>query len=184
MYSAEKHAAILVAEWELIAVSSLVIASWCVIFAPYQCESFRSLSRGGVGHHQFLGSWLFARCRTKCSPMSLNKCWADVVRTGVAVGVAAGIVWMLRTLVAEPTTAEALLGIYPVCGIWFVIDILWAMSYTFWPRTHRRDQRGVTTSRPMASPDSNRRCASATSSIAKVAATWGLTMPSVSNCEA
>ena len=48
----------------------------------------------------------------------------------------------------------------------------------------RRDQRGVTTSRPMVSPDSNRRCASATWSIAKVAATWGLTMPSVSSREA
>lgn len=63
-----------------------------------------------------------------------RKCWADVVRTGVAVGVAAGIVWMLRIFVDDPTRTEALLSIYPVLGIWFVIDLMWAISYTLWPR--------------------------------------------------
>lgn len=63
-----------------------------------------------------------------------KKCWADVVRTAVAVGVAAGIIWLLRSLVDDPTRTEALLGIYPVLGIWFAIDLLWAIGYTFSPR--------------------------------------------------
>ena len=63
-----------------------------------------------------------------------KKCWADVVRTGVAVAVAAGIIWTLRLLVDDPSRTEALLRVYPVLGAWSVIDLGWAIGYTLWPR--------------------------------------------------
>ena len=63
-----------------------------------------------------------------------KECWTDVVRTTVAVGIAAGILWLLTTLVDDPSRTEALTGIYPVLGIWFMIDLLWAISYTLWPK--------------------------------------------------
>ena len=63
-----------------------------------------------------------------------KECWTDVVRTTAAVGIAAGILWLLTTLVDDPSRTEALTGIYPVLGIWFMIDLLWAISYTLWPK--------------------------------------------------
>ena len=63
-----------------------------------------------------------------------KECWTDVVRTTVAVGIAAGILWLLTTLVDDPSRTEALTGIYPVLGIWVMIDLLWAISYTLWPK--------------------------------------------------
>ena len=60
--------------------------------------------------------------------------WKDAARTGIAVGIAAGILWLLMHLVADPSRTHALHGIYPVLGIWFLIDLIWAISYTLWPR--------------------------------------------------
>lgn len=73
-------------------------------------------------------------------------CWTDVVRTTVAVGIAAGIVWLLTHLVDDPSRTDALTGIYPVLGIWLVVDLLWAISYTLWPKkqpARRRDAPSV-----------------------------------------
>lgn len=63
-----------------------------------------------------------------------KECWTDVVRTTVAVGIAAAILWLLTTLVDDPSRTDALMSIYPVLGIWFVIDLIWAISYTLWPK--------------------------------------------------
>lgn len=63
-----------------------------------------------------------------------KECWTDGVRTTVAVGIAAGILWLLTTLVDDPSRTDALMSIYPVLGIWFVIDLIWAISYTLWPK--------------------------------------------------
>lgn len=63
-----------------------------------------------------------------------KECWKDVVRTTLAVGIAAGILWLLTALVDDPDRTNALLGIYPVLGIWWVIDLFWAISYSFWPK--------------------------------------------------
>ncbi|WP_308216875.1 hypothetical protein [Kocuria flava] len=60
--------------------------------------------------------------------------WKDVARTGIAVGITAGILWLLMNLVADPSRTHALHGIYPILGIWFLIDLIWAISYTLWPR--------------------------------------------------
>lgn len=63
-----------------------------------------------------------------------KEAWKDAARTGLAVGIAAGILWMLMTLIADPSRTQALLGVYPILGIWFAIDFIWAISYTVWPR--------------------------------------------------
>nr|WP_277551440.1 hypothetical protein [Kocuria oceani] len=63
-----------------------------------------------------------------------KEAWKDAARTGLAVGIAAGILWMLMTLIADPSRTHALLGVYPILGIWFAIDLIWAISYTVWPR--------------------------------------------------
>lgn len=62
------------------------------------------------------------------------KCWVDVLRTILAVAVAAGIVWLLRALVDDPLRTEALTQIYPVLAIWTAIDLIWALSFTIWPK--------------------------------------------------
>lgn len=60
--------------------------------------------------------------------------WKDVVRTTVAVAIAAGILWLLTALVDDSSRTDAFAGVYPVLGIWYVIDLLWATSYTLWPK--------------------------------------------------
>lgn len=62
------------------------------------------------------------------------RCWADVLRTGVAVAVAMTVVWLLRTFVDDPARTEALTQIYPLMAIWVVADLGWALNYSFWPR--------------------------------------------------
>lgn len=64
-----------------------------------------------------------------------RECWKDVGRTTVAVGIAAGVLVLLTALVDESSKTDALAGIYPVLGLWYVIDLVWAISFTFWPRT-------------------------------------------------
>lgn len=63
-----------------------------------------------------------------------KECWRDVARTTLAAGIAAGILWLLTALVDNPSRTNALTGIYPVLGIWYMIDLIWAISYTFWPK--------------------------------------------------
>ncbi|WP_206680421.1 hypothetical protein [Flaviflexus huanghaiensis] len=65
-----------------------------------------------------------------------KECWKDVVRTAVAVAIAASILGLLIAITDDTNRTEALIGMYPVLGIWFVIDLLWAISYTFWPKKH------------------------------------------------
>lgn len=62
------------------------------------------------------------------------ECWKDVLRTIVAIALAAAVLWLLTTLVDDPRSQEALVGTYRLLGIWFAIDTLWAISYTIWPK--------------------------------------------------
>lgn len=63
-----------------------------------------------------------------------KECWKDVVRTATAVGIAAAVLWWLMTLVDAPSSTDELFGIYRILGIWFAIDLIWAISYTFAPK--------------------------------------------------
>jgi len=62
------------------------------------------------------------------------KCWVDVVRTAIAAGIAAAILGGLILLVDDPHRSEALQAFIPILGFVLGIDILWAVSYTVWPR--------------------------------------------------
>lgn len=63
-----------------------------------------------------------------------TECWKDVARTSLAVGIAGGILWLLIALVGAPGRTDALTGIHPLLGIWWVVDLLWALGYTLWPK--------------------------------------------------
>ncbi|WP_432492795.1 hypothetical protein [Kineococcus auxinigenes] len=74
-------------------------------------------------------------------------CWADAARTLLAAGIAAGIVLGLVALVDAPRRTEALLGVLPLLGVICAVDLLWAVSYTVWPKRERSGApgRGVPT---------------------------------------
>ena len=62
------------------------------------------------------------------------RCWGDVVRTGVAVLIAGGILGALIAVVDDPQRTAGLQGTFPVLGIVLAAEVLWAVSYTVWPR--------------------------------------------------
>jgi hypothetical protein len=61
-------------------------------------------------------------------------CWADVARTGLAVVIAAGVLWLLTRVAAEGADVTALTGLYPILGVLLAVETIWAVSYTFWPK--------------------------------------------------
>ncbi|ANH38233.1 hypothetical protein I601_1802 [Nocardioides dokdonensis FR1436] len=61
-------------------------------------------------------------------------CWKDVARTTLAVGIAAGVLGLLTVLVQDAERTEPLLSVLPLLGIWWVVDLLWALGHTVWPR--------------------------------------------------
>ena len=61
-------------------------------------------------------------------------CWADVLRTALALGIAAGILWLLMLIAADGTDVTALEGVFPILGVVFAIELIWAISYTVAPK--------------------------------------------------
>ena len=61
--------------------------------------------------------------------------WKDVVRTTVAVLIAAGLLRLLTVLVDDAPRTAAFDGLYVILGIVFMIDLVWAASYTVWPKS-------------------------------------------------
>ena len=61
-------------------------------------------------------------------------CWKDVVRTALAVAIAAAILGGLITIVAAPDRTAELLGFFRILGIVLAVDVIWAVSYTLWPK--------------------------------------------------
>ncbi|MCI0158810.1 hypothetical protein KNO15_19085 [Leifsonia shinshuensis] len=61
-------------------------------------------------------------------------CWKDAARTLLAVAIAGAIVGGLVLIVGAPERTEELLGLFPLLGIVLGIDVLWAVSYTLWPK--------------------------------------------------
>ncbi|MGW9022491.1 hypothetical protein ACWGOE_13500 [Leucobacter chromiiresistens] len=62
------------------------------------------------------------------------KCWKDVVTTLIAVAVAAGILAAIIAVVNDPQRTEALSNCYGILGVILAIDVVWAVSYTIWPK--------------------------------------------------
>ena len=70
-------------------------------------------------------------------------CWADVGRTLLAVLVAAGVLAALAAWVDDPDRTTALTGMVPLLGVVLAIELLWAVSYTIWPKAPRREAVGT-----------------------------------------
>ncbi len=62
------------------------------------------------------------------------KCWQDVLLTMLAAAVAAALIGGLVLLVGDPERTSELLAVFQILGLILGIDILWAVSYTIWPR--------------------------------------------------
>ena len=62
------------------------------------------------------------------------KCWKDVLVTAVAVAIAAGILGGIIALVDDSERTESLTGFFAILGVILAIDVVWAVSYTLWPK--------------------------------------------------
>lgn len=82
--------------------------------------------------HRFAGGHAPARLTGR---HYTRHCWGDVARTLGAAAIAAGILTLITWWVSHPARTEALTQWYGILGIILVIDVLWALSYTVWPRT-------------------------------------------------
>lgn len=80
-----------------------------------------------------------------------KKCWGDVLRTLGAVAIAAGILALITWWVGDPTRTQTLTEWYGVLGIVLAIELIWAGSYTIWPR-----RPAEASSVPAASPERER----------------------------
>lgn len=61
-------------------------------------------------------------------------CWAGVLRTLAAALIAAGIIAAISWWVDDPARTAALAGWHATLGIIVVIEFIWALSHTIWPR--------------------------------------------------
>lgn len=61
-------------------------------------------------------------------------CWKDVGRTLLAAAIAAGILGGLILVVGDPARTEQLRGFFPILAVIVAIDLIWAISYTLWPK--------------------------------------------------
>ncbi|WP_336641830.1 hypothetical protein [Microbacterium sp. USHLN272] len=61
-------------------------------------------------------------------------CWKDVARTVLAVAIAAAILGGLIAIVAAPDRTAELVGFFRILGIVLAVDVIWAVSYTLWPK--------------------------------------------------
>lgn len=61
-------------------------------------------------------------------------CWRDVLRTLLGAAVAAAVIGLLVVIAGDPERSAAVTTFLPILGIVVVADLLWAVSYTIWPR--------------------------------------------------
>lgn len=66
------------------------------------------------------------------------KCWMDVGRTVLGAGISAAVLFGLIWLVGDPEQTAALENWYRILLVICCIDLLWAVSYTIWPREAKR----------------------------------------------
>lgn len=61
-------------------------------------------------------------------------CWKDVARTTLAAGISAAVLYGLIVFVGAPARTAELAGFFPILGLIIGIDLVWAISYTLWPK--------------------------------------------------
>lgn len=70
------------------------------------------------------------------------KCWRDVLMTACGVAVAGAILGGIVLLVGDPTRTAALSWFFRILGIVLAVDVVWAVSYTIWPRRPAVERSG------------------------------------------
>lgn len=73
-------------------------------------------------------------------------CWGDVLRTLLAVGIAAGLLAAMAWIVGDPERTAGLTGYYGILFIVLGVDVITAISYTLWPRRPKSDSTAPATS--------------------------------------
>ena len=63
-----------------------------------------------------------------------RRCWGDVGRTLGAALIAAGIIALITWSLDDSDRTAALSGWIHLLGIAIAIEVIWALSYTIWPR--------------------------------------------------
>lgn len=99
--------------------------------------------------HRFAGRSLPAK---PTGVQYTKQCWADFVRTSAAAMIAAAIVAAITWWVADSTRTGALTGWYGILGAIAVIELIWAISYSIWPRKSAPVPDGERDSRASLSP--------------------------------
>jgi hypothetical protein len=69
------------------------------------------------------------------------KCWKDVLRSLIMAAIASAISGGLIVLVNDSERTHALVTNFQIVGIILVVDFLWAVSYTIWPKKARPERR-------------------------------------------
>jgi len=63
-----------------------------------------------------------------------GECWRDVLRSTIAVVIAAGVLLALVAISGDSDQSAALDGMFGILGIVAIAELIWAIRYTFWPR--------------------------------------------------
>jgi pimeloyl-ACP methyl ester carboxylesterase len=63
-----------------------------------------------------------------------RQCWGDVVRTLLGASICGALLLGMIVWIGSVRRSAGLDAIYPVLALVVVIDVLWAVSYTLWPR--------------------------------------------------
>jgi hypothetical protein len=61
-------------------------------------------------------------------------CWGGVARTALAAVIAATVIGLLVLVVGDADRTAPLLDTFPLLALITGLDLLWAISYTVWPR--------------------------------------------------
>ncbi|WP_174844549.1 hypothetical protein [Cryobacterium serini] len=67
-------------------------------------------------------------------PRYAVECWKDVARTGLAVTVALGTIWLLTLVVDSSDRTSALNELNSIFLLVFCLEVVWALGYTLWPK--------------------------------------------------
>lgn len=78
-------------------------------------------------------------------------CWKDVGRTLLAAVIAAAILGGLIAVVGDSERTVELLGLFPILGVIVAIDLIWAVSYTVWPKKSASSPNASANALPNAS---------------------------------
>jgi hypothetical protein len=68
------------------------------------------------------------------------KCWGDVLRTVFAALITAGLIMGLQRWIDDRARTSALEQFFPLLGIICAVELIWALSYTVWPKAVPRER--------------------------------------------